>query len=792
MKDSVQLFSNLFSFCNILHIVSSYAFPPRPTTDPLADPDTLSTMTVSSDEESDSIVHINSEREPTKVTTSNSPKPNGPTVDQLKIKTEASGMDAEAIENALEAHTDGLLQTAKAKMDLHSSGLSFTEISRRVRQIAAKKGKFEFYDFEKMNVEDENFDFSIFSNPDFKPDYITPAKATMLPEHIIEMRMIKPDPGAAPKDESANGNPPPIDRWWRDDEASNDPRKLSKTFVDTSAEESTLVEQDKNPLVSTKTFTHFLMKPDRRSALILELSKLHPDGAIIFHETPKELEEKDRRIKFIQKIRRTLNDSNPEGLVHLDEMLDMISENPKNFFEVKELIDTLIQQGITDPALIVDRIAFDTVLNKPVITPPREQAEAEMDHPDPKIRAMLNSFDTLHADHNRVDNPFLDNPNNGSISANDGSKSGLSAMRTPIMEKGRSGTDPSTGPKFSSTPRTSGTSRPTFFSGPPPKRARNFSMENFLDTNDNTPIKPEEYLRRHRVAASYLAKITDFPIQGRKTVGAWKNLARQKILVKPTPYEYHPRYSKMPGFLKGSFSGEALPGVFRPCSSGMSESQAMQAYRDARLEEPSCLMDLNAWVKSTYPPIQVEFNPDKHCIELEAYGLDFWSEVSDYDLSRTGASLSTNGIVPHCPMDRVTTDQFFKLYNEFIEPLAPFVADTLLTTLGPSFSTRKDFMWWSIPVPKYKGDLVLKDALFDHNGMSYLINNSSQVGRCAICRGLLVTPHHVTFLSYFYPDGLDPSMVNSSILQSWAAQRIAVCYVHALTDAVEKPGRKLQ
>ena len=44
------------------------------------------------------------------------------------------------------------------------------------------------------------------------------------------------------------------------------------------------------------------MKPDRRSALILELSKLHPDGAIIFHETPKELEEKDRRIKLTQKI----------------------------------------------------------------------------------------------------------------------------------------------------------------------------------------------------------------------------------------------------------------------------------------------------------------------------------------------------------------------------------------------------------------------------------------------------------------------------------------------------------
>ena len=172
--------------------------------------------------------------------------------------------------------------------------------------------------------------------------------------------------------------------------------------------------------------------------------------------------------------------------------------------------------------------------------------------------------------------------------------------------------------------------------------------------------------------------------------------------------------------------------------------------------------------------------------------MGFWAEIQELELSRTGASLNSPGNLPHCPLDPVTTDQFFKLHKEYLEPLAPYVADTLLTTLGPSFSARRKYMWWSIPIPQYDGDLVLKASLFDHNAMGYFINNSSKVGRCAVCKGLLLTPHHVTFLAYFYPNGLENDMVTPSIIQLWNAQNIAVCFIHALTDAVNKPGRQLR
>ena len=778
--------------------------------------DSLSTMTVSDDEPvskgddaSERAKSIFSNQPPSNPLgqqapeeTVVQPQSTTPTENQIRIKTEASGMDAEAVEAAVKNHTDGLLLAAKAKKDLNNSGLSHTEISRRVRQNAAEKGKFEYYDFEELGVEAENFDFSIFSNPDYKPDYIQPEKVTVIPDHISERRMIKQEPDTPGRVLDGNGKPLPINRWWKPDllETVRDPKRLTNTLVDTSADESnTTVQCDKDPSASTKTFTHFLMKPDRRSALILELSRLHPEGAIIFHDTPEEEEEKRQRKLFIERVRKTLNDSNPAGSVHLDEMLDLISENPTNFFAVKSLIDSLVDQGITDPALIVNRITFDVDLDKPVLLP-GGQKEVDLNHPDPKTQEMLCAFDEVIEDQNASDrdNLLTTNLEKGDASAKgkagDKSMSGncFSALGTPIIGRNRFGPGLSlTVPRFSSTPRATETNKSTFFPKPPAKRSRNFSMDGFLDTTDNTPIKPEEYLRRHKVAGGYLARISDFPIQGRMTVGAWKALVRQKSLQKPTPYDYHPRYSTMPGYLSKSFSGEALPGVFRPCSSGMSELQATQAYRNAKKEEPSCLMDLNVWVKLTYPPEPVEFDPAKHSIECEGYDMDFWSEVKDLELSRTGASLSSNAIVPHCPMDRLTTDHFFKLYSEFLEPLAPYVADTMLTTLGPSFASRKNFMWWSIPVPRYKGDLVLKNALFDHNGMSFLINNASQVGRCAVCRGLLVTPHHVTFLAYFFPDGLEEKMVNASILQSWAAQRIAVCYVHAVTDAVFKPGRQL-
>ena len=44
---------------------------------------------------------------------------------------------------------------------------------------------------------------------------------------------------------------------------------------------------------------------------------------------------------------------------------------------------------------------------------------------------------------------------------------------------------------------------------------------------------------------------------------------------------------------------------------------------------------------------------------------------------------------------------------------------------------------------------------------------------------------------HFFPDGLETNMINASIVQLWKAQKIAVCFIHAITDAVKKPNRQL-
>ena len=746
-------------------------------------PDCLGTMSISSDEEED-CQDSESSKEVVK-----KPNPPGPTVDQLKIKTEAAGMDHDAIESALKMHTVQLVERSQAKKSLSNSGLSKTEISRRIRQIAAENGDFEIIDFEALGIEKEGYDFSALSHPDYQPDYIHISSPTALPQEIIDLHNVKEDPEGPQRGTDKDGKPLPINRWWRsgNSETPTSPKKrLSNTLVNTSAE-SDCSDPDSNPKESTKAFTHFFMKPNRRSAAILQLSRLHPEGAIIFHDTSAEEKEKRDRKQLIQRVKKTLNDSTMDDVDHLSDLLDLISENPKSFFAVKELVDTLLKAGVTEATQIVRRIKYDETLQKPIILP-QEQEEGESDCLNPKAQAMISAFDC-------GDTSGDSSKGNKSAGSSKYPNSSISPLKSPTSVGNNLTLMVGMGhPRFASTPRLTGTVGSPNIPQPPGKRFKgNFAgVQKFFEPPaDRSPIKPEEYLRKHRVAGEFLAKISNFPIQGRQTVGAWKAQVRQKLIQKPLLHDYHPRYRGKPGFLTRSFAGEVLPGVFRPCGSGLSEAEATKAYLEANGEEPACLMDLNAWTKAKYPPQNVEFDPATHCIECTGYSMDFWAEIQQYELSRNGASLNNPGNIPHCPLDPVTTDQYFKLHHEFLEPLVPYVANTLLTTLSPSFAARRKYMWWSIPLPHYKGDLVLKDALFDHNAMNYMINNSSKVGRCAVCKGLLLTPQHVTFLAYFFPDDLENDMVNASILQLWNSQKIAVCFVHALTDAVFKPGRQL-
>ena len=59
-----------------------------------------------------------------------------------------------------------------------------------------------------------------------------------------------------------------------------------------------------------------------------------------------------------------------------------------------------------------------------------------------------------------------------------------------------------------------------------------------------------------------------------------------------------------------------------------------------------------------------------------------------------------------------------------------------------------------------KGGLLIAKRIFDHNAFSYkYFNKDSEAGICAICGGLLVLPHHVVALCYWWPKGLDVSQV---------------------------------
>ena len=143
------------------------------------------------------------------------PNPPGPTVDQLKIKTEAAGMDHDAIESALKMHTVQLVERSQAKKSLSNSGLSKTEISRRIRQIAAENGNFEIIDFEALGIDKEGYDFSALSHPDYQPDYIHISSPIALPQEIIDLHNVKEDPEGPQRGTDKDGKPLPINRWWR-------------------------------------------------------------------------------------------------------------------------------------------------------------------------------------------------------------------------------------------------------------------------------------------------------------------------------------------------------------------------------------------------------------------------------------------------------------------------------------------------------------------------------------------------------------------------------------------------
>ena len=86
-------------------------------------------------------------------------------------------------------------------------------------------------------------------------------------------------------------------------------------------------------------FRVFMMRPDWRKALILEVSHLDEQGGIIFSDQYND-EAKTRRQSLVERVKKSLHDST----VSEDNLLRGLSQNPKTFFKVLALTNALHKQ----------------------------------------------------------------------------------------------------------------------------------------------------------------------------------------------------------------------------------------------------------------------------------------------------------------------------------------------------------------------------------------------------------------------------------------------------------------
>ena len=92
----------------------------------------------------------------------------------------------------------------------------------------------------------------------------------------------------------------------------------------------------------------------------------------------------------------------------------------------------------------------------------------------------------------------------------------------------------------------------------------------------NSEPDKEEFLRSRQEARKHHEAILAHPFPKRLTLSAWADEIQNGSIHPPNPLTYHRRYQSNEAFLKDSFKGEALPGVFRSSNSSLTEEKAVQ------------------------------------------------------------------------------------------------------------------------------------------------------------------------------------------------------------------------
>ena len=264
----------------------------------------------------------------------------------------------------------------------------------------------------------------------------------------------------------------------------------------------------------------------------------------------------------------------------------------------------------------------------------------------------------------------------------------------------------------------------------------------------------------------------------RKPIGDWLKMVDSGSLKVPTPEMYHRDYT--PEYLSKSFSGEPLPGVYMPCSSGWSESRAVSVFANEKGVPPPTIKDLNSFVEEKYPVVLPDWDPSVHISGIPAYSLDIYPKLN-LPL-RPPSTRNVRGEIgaKYTPYCWETARQRVNVHGNLLRPLFPFIADPLLTTVSFNFELSERFLGRSLPHPNGSGRLVCRTRPFNTSALTNntRVNKSTLMGRCGYCNGLYVLPSHNVTLCYFVPDGL--KVVTTDIIAAWKCGRISVCAVHFL------------
>ena len=727
------------------------------------------------------------------------------------IKMEEDHTTQTTLNLAMAASKKLIGELKAARKTLIESGMDIKSVNNTIRKAHAEASHIEVIDFSNPNLP-QNLE-------NYEPDDYTVTEPVKIPHGTKAQAFIKREP---------EESDPTIPKGWykrhHNDEVNHDPlvdddqasqsllpdaqrmldtqgepipqendstpnkkrrvRKIPKSakYIDMSdASFTNEPKKDSNPAQSVHTFKLFLMKPDRRSAFITEVSQLDPEGAIVFSDR-HDTEARTKRQQLVNRIKKSLDDTTlAPGSDHMTQILKLMCQNSESFFRVVALTDALHKDGIA-PEEVAKRIVFDEEEGKAIIVD-ADETTVESDVDSTTAKSLLESFDSRLAT-NTLTSSFVD-----AVKTTNPGSSQLTSTPSTLLSSAA----------FSFV----GSPIPTVLLGHQHMISHDETQEVHKNSrkvvklqamqrlqSDSLDMDEKQYRELHKNAEKAIDAIRAFPYAKRLPLNDWKRLIQTGAIKPPLPIDYHPRYKAKPTFLTGSFCQEAWPGVFRPCSSAWTEQKAIAEFEKQHGREPETLLELNKWIKTKYPPITPAFDPSKHPLEMDEYTLEFFGEVAPHNLAKEGASLNTPSAVPHCPRNLVTAKRFLSLHD--LSSLGPYIANPLLCTLGPSVSERDKYHWFSIPVPKLGGDLVVRNVLFEHNSLSYpVINGRTMIGRCGVCSGLLALPDYITYLAYFWPTGLKPDQVTAAIKEVWQAQKIPVCWIHMVTDGRYIEGRKI-